>query len=74
MKQLALSILIVAAGAGVLWAKGGPPINDVCPVDGKPARPIYRVFTNDGTVAFCCVDCTAAYQKNPGRYPVKKKD
>lgn len=50
------------------------PINDICPVDGKAARPIYRTKTPEGPVAFCCTDCLATFEKEPGKYPVKKKD
>ncbi|MFN7564879.1 MAG: hypothetical protein ACK5TH_24105 [Prosthecobacter sp.] len=50
------------------------PINDICPVDGKAARPIYRVKSADGFVAFCCMDCLTSYEKSPGKYPVTKKE
>lgn len=50
------------------------PINDVCPVDSKAARPIYRVKTAEGFVAFCCMDCLTAFEKSPGKYTVTKKD
>ena len=73
MKALLASVLLVAATVGIAFAKGGPAINDVCPVEGKAVRIIYRVFTDKGTVAFCCVDCMEAYQKNPGRYTVTPK-
>lgn len=73
MKKLALLSLITVVGIGTLLARGGLPINDVCPVSGKAGRLIYRTFTEKGTVIFCCVDCQEAYQKNPNRYPVKPK-
>lgn len=50
------------------------PINDICPVDSKQARAIYRVKTADGPMAFCCMDCLTLFEKSPGRYPVAKKD
>ncbi|MFM2143114.1 MAG: hypothetical protein RLZZ476_1658 [Verrucomicrobiota bacterium] len=72
MKKFLLPwILSLAAATTVLAAW---PINDVCPVDGKNARPIYRVKTAEGFVAFCCTDCQSAFEKSPGKYPVKKKE
>jgi len=73
MKALISVLLLTVAGVTILMAKGGPPINDVCPVKGNAIRLIFRIFTDKGTVAFCCADCMDAYQKNPGRYTVKPK-
>jgi hypothetical protein len=50
------------------------PINEICPVDAKAARPIYRIKTAKGPVAFCCMDCLTAFEKSPGKYTVIKKD
>lgn len=74
MKALLPALLLTFASLTVVFAKGGRPINDVCPVEGKPGRPIYRIFTDEGTIIFCCADCVEAYQKNPNRYPVKKSE
>ncbi len=73
MKALLPALLLAGLGLTTLFAKGGLPINDACPVDGKAGRVIYRVFTDSGTVIFCCADCLETWQKNPGRYPVKPK-
>lgn len=62
--SLAMATTVLAA-----W-----PINDVCPVDGKQARPIYRVKIASDFVAFCCMDCLTSFEKSPGKYPVKKKE
>lgn len=62
--SLAMATTVLAA-----W-----PINDMCPVDGKQARAIYRVKTAEGPVAFCCMDCLSAFERSPGKYPVAKKD
>jgi hypothetical protein len=43
-------------------------------VDAKAARPIYRIKTAKGPVAFCCMDCLTAFEKSPGKYIVIKKD
>lgn len=73
MKALLPALLLTVLGITAVFAKSGPPLNDVCPVSGKPGRMIYRTFTDKGTIIFCCVDCQEAYQKNPGRYPIKPK-
>jgi hypothetical protein len=71
MKPLLTALLlsaIVATTAIAAW-----PINDICPVDNKAARPIYRVKTDDGMVAFCCSTCMQAFTRSPGKYTVKRK-
>ncbi len=73
MKALVPSLLLALVCVTSLFAKGGPAINDKCPVDGKAVRIIYRIFTDKGNVAFCCVDCMDTYEKNPSRYTVTPK-
>jgi hypothetical protein len=73
MKTLLPILLLVVTAFTAVFAKGGPAINDKCPVDGKAVRIIYRVFTEMGNVAFCCVECMETYQKDPARYPVTPK-
>ncbi len=70
MKALLPALFLAIVSVTAVFAKGGPAINDKCPVDDKAVRIIYRVFTDKGTVAFCCVDCMDTYQKNPARYTV----
>lgn len=72
MKALFAPLLLSLALTTAVFAAW--PINDVCPVDGKAARPIYRVKTAEGFVAFCCIDCQTTFEKAPGKYTVKKKD
>jgi hypothetical protein len=43
-------------------------------VDQKPARPIYRVKTAEGFVAFCCTDCMQKFSRSPGSFKVTKKE
>jgi YHS domain-containing protein len=50
------------------------PINDVCPVKGKPIRLIFRTTYKGQFVAFCCQDCKAEFEKSPGKYTVKVAD
>lgn len=73
MKALIPAILLALVSVTAVFAKGGPAINDKCPVDGKAVRIIYRIFTEKGNVAFCCVDCMDTYEKNPARYTVEPK-
>lgn len=73
MKTLVPALLLLLVSLTAVFAKGGPAINDKCPVDGKAGRVIYRVFTDTGTIIFCCVDCMDTYKKDPARYPVAPK-
>jgi hypothetical protein len=72
MKALLAPFLLSLAMATTVLAAW--PINDICPVDGKPARPIYRLKQNNEFIAFCCTDCLAAFEKAPGKYTVKRKE
>jgi hypothetical protein len=74
MKALLPALFLAIVSVTAVFAKGGPAINDKCPVDGKTVRIIYRIFADKGTIAFCCVDCMEAYQKNPARYTVTIKE
>lgn len=71
MKTLLIPLLLSLAMISTVFAAW--PINDECPVDQKAARPIYRVKTDEGLVAFCCTDCMQKFSKSPASYPVKKK-
>ncbi len=73
MKTLLPALLLAALSFTAVLGKGGPPINDLCPVDGKAIRVIYRIFTEQGNVSFCCTDCMETWRNNPGRFPVKPK-
>lgn len=73
MKVLLPILLLSLVSLTAVFAKGGPPINDICPVDGKAARVIYRVFEDKGTIIFCCASCLDDYKKNPNRYKVIPK-
>ena len=73
MKALIPALLLALVSVTAVFAKGGPAINDKCPVDGNAVRIIYRIFTEKGNVAFCCVDCMDTYEKNPARYTVTPK-
>jgi len=72
MKTLLAPLLLSLAMTATVFAAW--PINDECPVDHKPARPIYRVKTEEGFVAFCCTECMQKFAKSPTSYPVKKKE
>lgn len=72
MKSLLAPLLLTLVMTATAFA--GWPINDECPVDHKPSRPIYRVKTDEGFVSFCCTECMQKFAKSPGAYPVKKKE
>jgi hypothetical protein len=72
MKSLLAPLLLSLAMTATVFAAW--PINDICPVDNKAARPIYRVKTEEGFVAFCCSDCMQKFSKSPGSYKVTKKE
>jgi len=73
MKAVLPALFLAIISVTAVFAKGGPAINEKCPVDGKTVRIIYRVFTDAGTVAFCCVDCMESYKTSPSRYTVTPK-
>ncbi|GEP45226.1 hypothetical protein [Brevifollis gellanilyticus] len=73
MKALIPSLLLALVSITAVFAKGGPPINEACPVDGKKGRLIYRTFGDEGTIIFCSVECMEAYKKNPSAYKVVAK-
>ena len=72
MKALLAPLLLSLAITATVFAAW--PINDECPVDQKPARPIYRVKTAEGFVAFCCTDCMQKFSRSPGSFKVTKKE
>ncbi len=69
MKRIALILAAICTASTLTFA--APPINDTCPVKGKPIRLIFRTTYKGQVVAFCCQDCKAEFEKNPGRYQVK---
>ena len=69
MKRILLTFGAAFAVCTLTFAAG--PVNEVCPVKGKPIRLIFRTTYKGQVVAFCCQDCKAEFEKNPGRYQVK---
>lgn len=49
-------------------AAGSKPINDKCPVTGSPVNASKTVIYNGQLTAFCCDDCKAKFEKEPGKY------
>jgi YHS domain-containing protein/uncharacterized membrane protein len=43
-------------------------INTLCPVTGKPVDPKRTSVYEGNTVAFCCADCKASFDKDPKPY------
>jgi hypothetical protein len=48
MKALLPALFLAIVSVTAVFAKGGPAINDKCPVDGKTVRIIYRIFADKG--------------------------
>ena len=72
MKTLLLTLSLTLLLNGLVQA--GPPVNDVCPVCGKPARLIFRTNAPNGDrVIFDTSECKDKFEKNPGGYKVVKK-
>lgn len=47
------------------------PVNEKCPVSGKPIDPSKTLLHNGMLVAFCCDDCKEKFQKDPAPYLAK---
>jgi YHS domain-containing protein/mono/diheme cytochrome c family protein len=47
------------------------PVNDVCPVAGKPIDAAHTVEFEGRRVAFCCAKCKATFEKEPAKYADK---
>jgi len=46
-------------------AEGAGPVNKLCPVSGKPVNASKTVVYEGKTIAFCCDDCKAQFEKDP---------
>ncbi len=46
------------------------PINDVCPVSGKPVDARFVVVHDGRAVGFCCPNCPKTFWAEPARFPV----
>ena len=72
MKALLFTLSLTLALSGLVQA--GPPVNEVCPVCGKPARLIFHANTPSGDrVILATAECKDKFEKNPGGYKVTKK-
>ena len=52
-------------------AERNKPVNDVCPVAGKPVDPNQTVEHDGRRIAFCCGNCKAAFEKEPAKFLAK---
>jgi YHS domain-containing protein len=41
------------------------PINEKCPISGKPASPDFVVVHEGKTIGFCCEKCVAKFEADP---------
>ena len=62
---------VTAAAAPAPVAAAGKPINDKCPVLGKPIDPTKTFVYQGKVIAFCCGKCCAEFAKNPKKYVAK---
>ena len=46
-------------------------VNTKCPITGKPVDAAQAVTFEEQLVAFCCGNCKAAFEKDPGKYADK---
>lgn len=44
------------------------PVNSECPVSGKPVNPAHTVVHDGKVIGFCCADCKATFEKDPGPF------
>lgn len=46
------------------------PVNDLCPVTGKPVDPKYAIVFRGKVVGFCCPNCPGQFWSNPDQFVV----
>ncbi len=72
MKALFFTLFLTLALTSLVHA--GAPVNEKCPVCGKPARLIFHANTPSGDrVILATAECKDKFEKNPGSYKVTKK-
>lgn len=49
------------------------PVNSKCPVSGEDIDAKETIVYKGKTIAFCCADCVAAFNKDPEKYVAKMK-
>ena len=52
-------------------AKAGEPVNKKCPISGKPIDKGQTFVFKGQTVAFCCGNCKAKFEKEPQKFVAK---
>ena len=58
--------------ASVTAASGSPaPVNQICPVSGKPVDPAYQVVFKGRVIGFCCSKCPGTFWADPSKYESK---
>ena len=59
-----LQVTLLAAVAAIpLIAFAGDPVNENCPISGRPINPKLTTTVGEDTVAFCCGGCTKGFLK-----------
>jgi YHS domain-containing protein/mono/diheme cytochrome c family protein len=60
-----------AAAIRAAVAAAAKPVNETCPVSGKPVDPAHTLEHEGRKVAFCCGDCKAKFAADPKAYAEK---
>ncbi len=68
MKKLAFILSVLALSSGISFAK---PVNTVCPVSGKDAKPSVTSKHKGKDVAFCCNNCKGKFDADPAKFEGK---
>ena len=62
---------IAAISIASLSLSFAAPVNDSCPVSGKPVKASITSKHDGKTVAFCCDKCKAKFDADPSKYADK---
>ena len=62
---------LAAAAAEIAARQASKPVNDTCPVSGKPVDAATAIEHEGLRIAFCCTDCRATFTKEPGKFADK---
>jgi YHS domain-containing protein len=49
------------------------PVNDVCPVSGKPVDPRFVIVHGGKAIGFCCPNCPKEFWAEPTKFAVKER-
>lgn len=70
MKTLFSTLAFIIASASLASAA---PVNDKCPVAGKPVKANCTTTYEGKEVAFCCGNCKSKFEADPKKFAAKLK-